>query len=114
MKQKIPSQYAQSAGLMTYEQAKKSIEEDLWNAMDLLQEIQEEIQCGDSEVIKKLITTFGGDENGNGYLFKCTTEYFVEQAGAIKQAIEHSKYETYGPESEEFELDWIHYEGGMQ
>ena len=30
MKQKIPSQYAQSAGLMTYEQAKKSIEEDIF------------------------------------------------------------------------------------
>ena len=100
--------------IKTYEQAKRSIEEDIWNAIDMLQEIHEEIRCGDSEVMKKLITTFGGGENDNGYIIKCTTEYFVEQAAAIKQAIEHSKYETYGPMSDEFDLDWIHYEGGMQ
>jgi hypothetical protein len=95
----------------SYKKTKQEVEDHITAAIDLLQEVYEELRCGDPEVIKSYLTNKKLD---NPYQAMCLVQYYSEQAAAFKQALETEKYNFYGHNSDKYDLDWIEYEGGKQ
>ena len=103
-----------------YRKLKEDVEHHISSSIDVLQELYEELRCGDPKLIKEFIsnqsfTVSSNDSkyDGNNHLL-ILVEFYSEQAAALKQALETSKYELYGKNSDKYDLDWIKYEGGMQ
>ena len=103
-----------------YRKLKEDIEHHISCSIDVLQELYEELRCGDPKLIKEFIsnqsfTVSSNDSRYDGHnQLMILVEFYSEQAAALKQALETQKYDLYGKNSGKYDLDWIKYEGGMQ